>query len=97
MISILTRKKDCNKQKLHRDRDNDYFFIIPIIDNYKIGVLPYSHNDPFPEFFEETKGQVQELPQEMYQSKKIYLKEINYLLQEGTKFTAVVVQKMTVL
>ena len=63
------------KKLEHRDGDNGYFFIITITDNYKIDVLPSSHNYPFPEFFEETKRQVQELPQEMYQFKNIFLKK----------------------
>ena len=35
--------------------------------------MPYSHNDLFPELYQEIKGQVQELPLNMHQFKKIYL------------------------
>lgn len=75
ITSILVRKKDCKEQILHRDGENGYFFIIPITNNYKIGVLPSSHNDPFPELFEEVKGTTQELLHQMYELKYIYLKK----------------------
>ena len=75
LTSILVREKNCEEQFLHRDGDNGYFFIIPITDNYEIGVLPTSHNYPFPEVFEEVKGRTQELPKEMYPFVKISLKK----------------------
>ena len=71
IISVISRKKDCKEQKLHRVGDNVYFFIIPIMENFEIGILPSSHNNPFPELCPEINGKLQEFPAKMYQFKNI--------------------------
>ena len=43
ITSILGREKYFEEQKLHRDGDHGYFFIIPKTNNYEIRVFFYIH------------------------------------------------------
>lgn len=79
MLSLLGRENGCKKQVCHKDGEYGYFVVIPLTENYEIGVVPYSHMNYTPEL-DKWDGDVVELPRDQYKCETLKLNPGEMLL-----------------